>query len=84
MWGHERFNLFIGPFLFESNKNRTSSKFEYIGDRKQNCSLKIHKVEQNDAGKYAFRFVTDLKTGKMTGVPGSTLTVVGKLTFSLF
>lgn len=82
MWGHERNNLYNGPFLFDSNNVSSNSRFQYHGDRERNCSLIIHHVRHNDSGKYAFRFLTDEPKGKFTGVDGSTLRVAGK--FLLF
>uniref|UniRef100_A0A3Q3GKW2 Ig-like domain-containing protein n=1 Tax=Labrus bergylta TaxID=56723 RepID=A0A3Q3GKW2_9LABR len=51
MWGQEKSQSFIS----ESN----SRKFQYIGDTRSNCSLKIHQVERNDAGKYSVRIITN-------------------------
>lgn len=79
MWGHERHDIYLGPFLFDSNDTLPNSRFQYRGDKKDNCSLTIHPVGHNDSGKYAFRFVTDDPVGKYTGVDGSTLRVVGKI-----
>lgn len=78
MWGHERDDVFEGPFIFDSEHINTSSRFQYIGDKQHNCSLNIRQVEQNDAGQYSFRVITDAKDGKWTGAGGSTLKVVGK------
>ncbi|XP_078126013.1 B-cell receptor CD22-like isoform X2 [Sander vitreus] len=75
-WGHEKYNIFVGPFIFDSKLNKTSLRFQYIGDTNHNCSLKIHQVEHNDTGKYTFRFTTNSKEGKWTGKEGSTLKVV--------
>uniref|UniRef100_A0A3B4ZB80 Ig-like domain-containing protein n=1 Tax=Stegastes partitus TaxID=144197 RepID=A0A3B4ZB80_9TELE len=66
-WGHERHSIYAGPFIYDSELNNASSRFEYIGNRHHNCSLKIHQVEHNDAGKYTFRFTTDSRGGKWTG-----------------
>ena len=81
MWGHEKSNIFDGPFIFESEMNETASRFQYIGDKEHNCSFKIHDVEKNDAGKYAFRFMTNDKSS-YTGTAGSTLKVIGKFSFA--
>lgn len=81
MWGHERNNIFEGPFLFDSD-NFLDPKFQYHGDKKSNCSLIIHQISRNDSGKYTFRFVTNDPKGKFTGVDGSMLKVAGK--FLLF
>lgn len=79
----EHENFYYGPFLFDTIKNK-SSKFEYIGDTIQNCSLKIHQAEQSDAGQYAFRFITNIETGKYTGEEGPVLEVTGTFRLTLF
>ncbi|KAM8723332.1 B-cell receptor CD22-like isoform 2-T2 [Acanthopagrus schlegelii] len=76
MWCHEKSDIFDGTFVFESEMNETDTRFQYIGDKKHNCSFEIHNVEHNDAGKYTFRFITDTEKGKWTGPAGSTLKVV--------
>lgn len=78
MWGHERNDLFKGPFLYDSDKINLTSRFLYNGDRKNNCSFTIQHIGRNDSGKYAFRFETSDATGKFTGVDGPTLQVSGK------
>ena len=80
MWGHERSNIFNGPFIFDSKMNETASRFNYIGDVQHNCSFKIHDVEHNDTGKYTFRSETE--QDKFTGRDGSTLKVIGKFSFA--
>lgn len=78
-WAHgESDNFFHGPFIFDSEINNSSTKFQYIGNKTSNCSLKIHQVEQTDAGHYAFRFITNIPTGKFTGLNGPELQVTGK------
>ncbi|XP_032394119.1 B-cell receptor CD22 isoform X1 [Etheostoma spectabile] len=75
-WGHEKYDIFNGPFNFDSKLNETKKRFQYIGDTNHNCSLKINQVEHNDTGKHTFRFTTNDKEGKWTGKDGSTLKVV--------
>lgn len=78
MWGHERNDLFKGPFLYDSENLNLTSRFRYNGDQRNNCSFAIQHIRRNDSGKYAFRFVTTNPAGKFTGVAGSTLQVYGK------
>lgn len=80
-WGHERNHIYDGPFIYDSESVNTSSRFQYIGDKVHNCSLKIHQVQHHDAGKYAFRFITQSTNGQWTGKEGPKLQIVGK--FSL-
>ncbi|XP_054891859.1 B-cell receptor CD22-like isoform X1 [Poeciliopsis prolifica] len=42
--------------LILSYPGNVSGRFEYTGDNEHNCSLKIHKVNHYDAGKYFFRY----------------------------
>lgn len=84
-WAHERDHIYEGPFIFDSELNNTSSRYQYIGDTHHNCSFKIHHVEHNDTGKHAFRFKTSSMNGlqEWTGSIGSRLKVVGEFSFSL-
>lgn len=54
-------------------------RLEYLGNKENNCSLKIKDLRQTDAAKYCFRFVTNKQGGKWTGTPGVSLTVTGNL-----
>uniref|UniRef100_A0A4W6G3S8 B-cell receptor CD22 n=1 Tax=Lates calcarifer TaxID=8187 RepID=A0A4W6G3S8_LATCA len=75
-WGHERNHIYDGPFIYDSESVNTSSRFQYIGDKVHNCSLKIHQVQHHDAGKYAFRFITQSTNGQWTGKEGPKLQIV--------
>uniref|UniRef100_A0A3Q4I8W5 Ig-like domain-containing protein n=1 Tax=Neolamprologus brichardi TaxID=32507 RepID=A0A3Q4I8W5_NEOBR len=75
MWGHNK-NIFAGPFIYHSGSNNSSLRFQYVGDKRNNCSLQIHQVEHSDEGKYAFRFITNSTNGQWTGKSGSTLKIV--------
>ncbi|KAL3987050.1 COP9 signalosome complex subunit 5 [Sarotherodon galilaeus] len=75
MWGHNK-NIFAGPFIYHSGSNNSSSRFQYVGNKRNNCSLQIHQVEHSDEGKYAFRFTTNSTEGQWTGKSGSTLKIV--------
>ncbi|XP_071329688.1 cell surface A33 antigen-like isoform X2 [Trachinotus anak] len=79
MWAHTRNNLFDGPFIFNSYSVNKSTRFQYIGDKNHNCSLKIDQVEHNDAGEYGFRFTTNSATGKWSGKDGPRLEIVDLL-----
>lgn len=54
-------------------------RLEYLGNKENNCSLKIMDLRQTDSAKYCFRFVTNKPDGKWTGTPGVSLTVTGNL-----
>lgn len=77
-WAHgESGEIFYGPFIFDSKIHSSSTKYQYIGNKTSDCSLKIHQVEQTDAGQYAFRFIMDPKE-QYTGADGPVLQVTGK------
>ncbi|XP_026140984.1 sialic acid-binding Ig-like lectin 12 [Carassius auratus] len=52
-----------------------SQRLQYLGDKQQNCTIRLSHVTQNDQHMYCFRFITDKPNGKWTGYPGVTLTV---------
>uniref|UniRef100_A0A671MA99 B-cell receptor CD22 n=1 Tax=Sinocyclocheilus anshuiensis TaxID=1608454 RepID=A0A671MA99_9TELE len=52
-----------------------SQRLQYLGDKQQNCTIRLSHVRQKDSHKYCFRFITDQPDGKWTGYPGVTLTV---------
>ncbi|KAI9514818.1 hypothetical protein NQZ68_031008 [Dissostichus eleginoides] len=74
-WVHAKSHL-KGTLIYGSNFKTAPKRFHFILDNRQNCSLKIHPVEQNDAGKYMFRFTTNPTELKWTRQVGSTLKVV--------
>ncbi|KAB5532834.1 hypothetical protein PHYPO_G00124710 [Pangasianodon hypophthalmus] len=62
------------PYVYDSSSN-TKSDFEYAGDDKSNCTLLIHNLQSSYSGKYKFRFITNVDSGKWTGEPGVILQV---------
>uniref|UniRef100_A0A8C1S8H0 Ig-like domain-containing protein n=1 Tax=Cyprinus carpio TaxID=7962 RepID=A0A8C1S8H0_CYPCA len=52
-----------------------SQRLQYLGDKQQNCTIRLSHVTQKDEHVYYFRFITDKDGGKWTGYPGVTLTV---------
>uniref|UniRef100_A0A8D3BVI0 Ig-like domain-containing protein n=1 Tax=Scophthalmus maximus TaxID=52904 RepID=A0A8D3BVI0_SCOMX len=75
MWDHENYDM-LGPFVYDSRSADTSSKYQYIGDKHHNCSLRVNQVEHKDAGTYRFRFESNSRAGKWTGQGGSILKIV--------
>ncbi len=67
---HEEF-----PDLFEDPEY--SQRLQYLGDKQQNCAVRLDHVTQKDSHKYYFRFITDPPDGNWLGTPGVTLTVTG-------
>ncbi len=54
-----------------------SQRLQYLGDKQQNCAVRLSHVTQKDGHKYYFRFTTDKDKEKWLGEPGVTLTVTG-------
>ncbi|XP_059366124.1 B-cell receptor CD22-like [Carassius carassius] len=52
-----------------------SQRLQYLGDKQQNCTIRLSHVTQKDQHMYYFRFITDKPDGKWIGHPGVTLTV---------
>ncbi|XP_051734341.1 B-cell receptor CD22-like [Ctenopharyngodon idella] len=57
-----------------SNDTEYSQRLQYLGDKQQNCTIRLS-VTLKDSHEYYFRFITDKPDGRWTGVPGVTLTV---------
>uniref|UniRef100_A0A671MHL8 B-cell receptor CD22 n=1 Tax=Sinocyclocheilus anshuiensis TaxID=1608454 RepID=A0A671MHL8_9TELE len=52
-----------------------SQRLRYLGDKQQNCTIRLSHVTQKDSHKYYFRFTTDKDNVKWLGKQGLTLTV---------
>ncbi|XP_067258723.1 B-cell receptor CD22-like [Chanodichthys erythropterus] len=50
-----------------------SQRLQYLGDKQQNCTIRLSHVTLKDSHMYYFKFITN--KDKWTGVPGVTLTV---------
>ncbi|CAM4462723.1 unnamed protein product [Leuciscus chuanchicus] len=58
-----------------SNDTEYSQRLQYLGDKQQNCTVRLSHVTLKDSHMYYFRFITDKPGGRYTGYPGVTLTV---------
>ncbi|XDV16313.1 hypothetical protein PO909_016085 [Leuciscus waleckii] len=52
-----------------------SQRLQYLGDKQQNCTVRLSHVRLKDSLKYYFRFITNETGGKWIGAAGVTLTV---------
>ncbi|XP_067260291.1 B-cell receptor CD22-like [Chanodichthys erythropterus] len=55
------------------NDTEYSQRLQYLGDKQQNCTIRLSHVTLNDSHMYYFRIITDID--KWIGDPGVTLTV---------
>ncbi|XP_056128091.1 B-cell receptor CD22-like [Rhinichthys klamathensis goyatoka] len=58
-----------------SDDTEYSQRLQYLGDKQQNCTVRLSHVTLKDSHMYYFRFITDKPGVKWTGVPGVNLTV---------
>uniref|UniRef100_A0A673MPW1 B-cell receptor CD22-like n=1 Tax=Sinocyclocheilus rhinocerous TaxID=307959 RepID=A0A673MPW1_9TELE len=65
---HEEF-----PDLSEDSEY--SQRLQYLGDKQQNCTIRLSHVTQKDERMYYCRFTTNVPDEKWIGTPGVTLTV---------
>ncbi|XP_077057550.1 B-cell receptor CD22-like [Siphateles boraxobius] len=72
-WTNEPTRGDKSPDLFKDTKY--SQRLQYLGDKQQNCTIRLSHVTLKDSHMYYFRFITDKPDGKWTGKPGVTLTV---------
>ncbi|CAM4464117.1 unnamed protein product [Leuciscus chuanchicus] len=72
-WTNESIKGDESPDL--SNDTEYSQRLQYLGDKQQNCTVRLSHVTLKDSHMYCFRFITDKPDGKYTGAPGVTLTV---------
>ncbi|XP_056311453.1 B-cell receptor CD22-like [Danio aesculapii] len=52
-----------------------SQRLQYLGDKQQNCTVRLSHVTKKDEHQYYFRFITDVTEGRWTGRPGVRLSV---------
>ncbi|XP_073698588.1 B-cell receptor CD22-like [Garra rufa] len=52
-----------------------SQRLQYLGDKEQNCTIRLSHLTQKDSRMYYFRFTTDKPDGTWLGKPGVTLAV---------
>ncbi|XP_077057549.1 B-cell receptor CD22-like [Siphateles boraxobius] len=64
-----------GEFPDLSEDPEYSQRLQYLGDKQQNCTIRLSHVTLKDSHMYYFRFITDKHDGKWTGKTGVTLTV---------
>ncbi|KAK2833425.1 hypothetical protein Q5P01_017314 [Channa striata] len=75
VWDHVRPRHLKGRLIFDSRLRKATERFQYVGNKHHSCSLKIHQVMQNDAGRYILTF-NSYKRDAWRGKVGPTLKVV--------
>ncbi|XP_048103196.1 B-cell receptor CD22-like isoform X2 [Alosa alosa] len=72
-------SLGSGERMDFSVKNTYGNHVEYLGNKNNDCSLRIKELSVNHKGKYYFRFETSDTTGTWNGKPDVSLSVAGFL-----
>ncbi|XP_056309598.1 B-cell receptor CD22-like [Danio aesculapii] len=58
-----------------SNNSEYSQRLQYLGDKQQNCTVRLSHVTKKDEHEYYFRFITNVTGGMWIGNPGVRLSV---------
>ena len=61
-----------------SQKNKYKDRVKFLGNKENDCSMKMEGLRESDSGEYQFRFITDDPGGKYSGSPGVKLSVPSK------
>ncbi|XP_056314641.1 B-cell receptor CD22-like [Danio aesculapii] len=64
-----------GEFADLSNNSEYSQRLQYLGDKQQNCTVRLSHVTKKDEHDYYFKFITDVPGGMWLGIPGVRLSV---------
>ncbi|XP_056308619.1 carcinoembryonic antigen-related cell adhesion molecule 5-like [Danio aesculapii] len=64
-----------GDFVDLSNNSEYSQRLQYLGDKQQNCTVRLSHVTKTDEHEYFFRFTTNITEGRWIGHPGVRLSV---------
>ncbi|XP_026040597.1 myeloid cell surface antigen CD33-like isoform X1 [Astatotilapia calliptera] len=64
------------PSVYDSNSANIDPRYQYLGDKKTNCTLQIRDVQQRDKGSFRFRMEADHPEGHFTNQTGVNVTVV--------
>uniref|UniRef100_A0A3Q1B4E4 Ig-like domain-containing protein n=1 Tax=Amphiprion ocellaris TaxID=80972 RepID=A0A3Q1B4E4_AMPOC len=82
MWGHVKAPDSKGRLIVDSNSRKVSKRFQYTGDKHDNCSLKINQVEHKYAGIYTVRIIYNKKDSLPGYKPSPRLKVVGNISMA--
>ncbi|XP_040900791.1 B-cell receptor CD22-like [Toxotes jaculatrix] len=64
------------PSVYDSNSETNDPRYQYLGDKKGNCTLQIRDLRPEDSATFRFRMEVNHPEGQFTGQSGVTVTVV--------
>uniref|UniRef100_A0A3Q1ED23 V-set and immunoglobulin domain-containing protein 2-like n=1 Tax=Acanthochromis polyacanthus TaxID=80966 RepID=A0A3Q1ED23_9TELE len=66
------------PSVYDSESETNSRRFQYLGDKKGNCTLQISNVQMEDNATFRFRMEANVPVQNFTGKIGVNVTVNSK------
>ena len=67
-----------------SKKEKYKDRVKFLGNKKNNCSMRMEGLRESDSGEYQFRIITDISAETYSGSPGVKLSVSSKYVCSWF
>src|SRR4029434_5297750 len=61
-----------------SKRTKYKDRVKFLGNKENNCSMRMEGLTESDSGEYKFRIITNDPDGKYSGSPGITLSVSSK------
>ncbi|XP_056311276.1 B-cell receptor CD22-like [Danio aesculapii] len=65
-----------GDFVDLSHNSEYSQRLQYLGDKQQNCTVRLSHVTKKDEHDYYFRITTNVTKGIWIGIPGVSLDIM--------
>ncbi|XP_047454848.1 uncharacterized protein LOC125016410 [Mugil cephalus] len=66
----------ITPSVYDSNSTNNDPRYQYLGDKKRNCTLQIRDIQKKDNASFRFRMEADNGAGHFTNRTGVEVLVV--------
>ena len=64
-----------------SQKEKYKDRVKFLGNKENDCSMRMEGLRESDSGEYQFRIITNLTGGVYSGNPGVKLSVSSKYVF---
>ncbi|XP_047455097.1 leucine-rich repeats and immunoglobulin-like domains protein 1 [Mugil cephalus] len=64
------------PSVYDSNSTNNDPRYQYLGDKKRNCTLQIIDIQKKDDASFRFRMEADNGAGHFTNTTGVRVFVV--------
>uniref|UniRef100_A0A4W6BW87 Ig-like domain-containing protein n=1 Tax=Lates calcarifer TaxID=8187 RepID=A0A4W6BW87_LATCA len=64
------------PSVYDSESDTNNPRYQYLGDKKGNCTLQIRDIQREDNAKFRFRMEVNYTVGHYTKQSGVEVTVI--------